>query len=109
MSRRAAALLDEDDRHLIDSDDKIQVIMEIPDGFRLQMSPPTASSGRCEVLARLGMGWFGRLVTRQCQRRTSHLYDYFVRFSRRKVVLLEEDQQTRSMKLPFGGNVQRKP
>ncbi|CAN0429082.1 unnamed protein product [Ectocarpus sp. 12 AP-2014] len=48
---------------------------------------------QCGVLVRLGMGWFGGLITRQSQRRTSHIYDYRV--------ILEKDQLTRSMKLPL--------
>ena len=43
------------------------------------------------MLIRLGMGWFGALITRQSQLRTRHLYDYRVQ--------LELDQSRRSMKL----------
>ena len=45
------------------------------------------------VLVRLGMGWFGGMITRQSQERTRHLYDYRVH--------LEVDQSTSSMKLPL--------
>ena len=39
------------------------------------------------------MGWFSGLITRQSQQRTRPLYDYCVH--------LEQDQSTRSMKLPM--------
>ncbi|CAB1101004.1 unnamed protein product [Ectocarpus sp. CCAP 1310/34] len=45
------------------------------------------------VLVRLGMGWFGGLITQQSQKDTRHLYDYCVQ--------LELDQSKRKMKLPF--------
>ena len=45
------------------------------------------------VLVRLGKGWFGALLTRQPQERTRHQYNYRVH--------LEEDQSTRSMKIPL--------
>ena len=79
----------------MDSDDEIQA-MEIPDGFRIQASTPAALDSSLlqrGVLVRLGMGWFGGMITRQSQERTRHLYDYRVH--------LEVDQSTRSMKLPL--------
>ena len=85
--------MDEDDG--MDSDDEIQA-MEIPDGFRIQASTPAALDSSLlqrGVLVRLGMGWFGGMITRQSQERTLHLYDYRVH--------LEVDQSTRSMKLPL--------
>ena len=45
----------------MDPDDEIQA-MKIPDGFRIQESPPSdldSSLLRRGVLVRLGMGWFG--------------------------------------------------
>ena len=93
MSRGGGNLLDEDDS--MDSDDEIQA-MEIPDGFRIQASTPAALDSSLlqrGVLVRLGMGWFGGMITRQSQERTRHLYDYRVH--------LEVDQSTRSMKLPL--------
>ncbi|CAB1112233.1 unnamed protein product [Ectocarpus sp. CCAP 1310/34] len=87
------SLVDDDDS--MESDDEI-LAMEIPDGFRIQASTPAAldsSSPQRGVLVRLGMGWFGRVITRQSQERTRHLYDYRVH--------LDLDQSTRSMKLPL--------
>lgn len=89
-------LLDDDDT--MDADDPDDEIcgMEIPDGFRIQQSKPaTLDSSLLQrgVLIRLGMGWFGALITRQSQLRTRHLYDYRVQ--------LELDQSRRSMKLPL--------
>ena len=70
--------------------------MEIPDGFQTQASAPAAldsSLVQRGVLVRLGIGWFGGLITRQSQERTRHLYDHRVH--------IELDQSTRSMKLPL--------
>ena len=72
------ALLDEDDS--MDSDDEIHG-MEIQDSFRIQASTPAAPDSSLlqrGVLVRLGMGWFGGLITRQSQQRTRHRYDYRV-------------------------------
>ena len=71
--------------------------MVISDGFRLQESRPADLDNylvKREVLARLGMGWFGGRVTRKSQERTKELYDYRVH--------LEEAKSVRSMKLPLG-------
>lgn len=87
------ALLDDDDS--MDPEDEKQC-MEIPDGYRLQASKPADLGSfllQRGVLVRLGMRWFGGLITRQSQERPCHLYDYRV--------LLEVDQSTRSMKLPL--------
>ena len=87
------ALLDEDDS--VDPEDEIRG-MEIPDGFGVQASKPAALDSSLlqrGVFVRLGMGWFGGLIIRQSQERTRHLYDYRVQ--------LQEDQSTRSMKLPL--------
>ena len=87
------ALLDEDDS--MDPEDEIHGL-EIPDGYRLQASKSAALDSSLlqrGVLVRLGMGWFGRSITRQSQERTRHLYDYRVH--------LELGQSTRSMKLPL--------
>ena len=62
----------------MESDDEIHG-MEIPDGFRIQASKPAALDSSLlqrGVLVRLGMGWFGGLITRQSQERTRHIYDY---------------------------------
>ena len=64
--------------------------------FCVQESPPNdldSSLLRSGVLVRLGMGWFGGLITRPSQERTRHQYDNRVH--------LEEDQSTRSIKLPL--------
>ena len=76
----------------MDPDDEIHG-MEIQDGLRIQASTPATLDNPLlqRVLVRLGMGWFGSLITRQSQQRTRHLYDYRVH--------LEQDQSTRSMKL----------
>ena len=50
--------------------------MVIPDGFRLQESRPAAldnSLVKRGVLVRLGMGWFGGLITRKSQERMKEL------------------------------------
>ena len=85
-----------DDDDSMESDDEIHG-MEIPDGFRIQASTPAALDSSLlqrGVLVRLGMGWFGGLITRQSQERTRHIFDY-------RVVQLDLDQSTRSMKLPL--------
>ena len=64
--------------------------MVIPEGFRLQASTPAAldnSLVKRGVLVRLGMGWFGGLITRKSQERTKDLYDYYC-------VHLEADKRT---------------
>ncbi|CAB1096599.1 unnamed protein product [Ectocarpus sp. CCAP 1310/34] len=90
------ALLDDDDSmDPQDPEDEIQG-MEIPAGFRIQEAKPVALDRlllRRGVLVRLGMGWFGGLITQQSQKDTRHLYDYCVQ--------LELDQSTRKMKLPL--------
>ena len=43
------------------------------------------------VLVRLGMGWFGGLITRQSEEQTSNVYDYRVH--------LEQDQSVCGKKL----------
>ncbi|CAB1106322.1 unnamed protein product [Ectocarpus sp. CCAP 1310/34] len=90
------ALLDDDDSmEPQDPEDEIQG-MEIPAGFRIQEAKPVALDRlllRRGVLVRLGMGWFGGLITQQSQKDTRHLYDYCVQ--------LELDQSTRKMKLPL--------
>ena len=86
-------LLDDDDDM---SPDDEAIGMVVPDEFHLQESRPAAldsSLVKRGVLARLSMGWFGGLITRQSQERTKHVYDYRVH--------LAEDQRVRSMKLPL--------
>ena len=78
------------------SPDDEAIGMVVPDGFRLQEPRPAAldsSLVKRGVLVRLGMGWFGGLITRQSQERTKHVYDYRVH--------LVESQSLRSMKLPL--------
>ena len=78
------------------SPDDEAIGMVVPDEFHLQESRPAAldsSLAKRGVLARLSMGWFGGLITRQSQERTKHVYDYRVH--------LAEDQRVRSMKLPL--------
>ena len=63
--------------------------MVVPDGFRFQESRPAAldhSLAKRGVLVRLGMGWFGGLITRKSQEWTKDLYDYCVH--------LEADERT---------------
>ena len=73
------ALLDDDDSmDPQDPEDEIQG-MEIPAGFSIQEAKPVALDKmllRRGVLVRLGMGWFGGLITQQSQKDTRHLYDY---------------------------------
>ena len=73
------ALLDDDDSmDPQDPEDEIQR-MEIPAGFSIQEAKPVALDKmllRRGVLVRLGMGWFGGLITQQSQKDTRHLYDY---------------------------------
>lgn len=85
------ALLDEDDS--VNPDEEMQG-MEIPDGYGAQASRTAALDSSLlqrGVLVRLGMRWFGGLITRQSQECTRHLCDHRVQ--------LEQDQSTRSLKL----------
>ena len=70
--------------------------MEIPIGFRLQISRPERLDdslvGR-GVLLRMGLGWFGGKIMRIAQDRTRDKYDYRV--------MLNEDESTHSMRLPI--------
>lgn len=85
--------LDSDDD--VDSDDDI-IAMKLPDGFRLQESPPVkldrALIKRC-VFLRRGMGWFLGQISRAAPPQTSHTYDYRV--------VLAYDQSTISVKMPL--------
>ena len=67
------ALLDDDDSmDPQDPEDEIQG-MEIPAGFSIQEAKPVALDKmllRRGVLVRLGMGWFGGLITQQSQQDT---------------------------------------
>ena len=70
--------------------------METPRGFRLQATKPLALDGSLvgrEVIARLGLGWFGERIASETQQRTRHVYDYRV--------ALERDESMRSMRLPL--------
>ena len=76
------------------SPDDEAIGMVVPDGFRPQGLRPAdldSSLVKRGVLVRLGMGWFGGLISRWSQERTKHVYDYRVH--------LAEDQRVRSMKL----------
>ena len=92
-TRWLIALLDDDD----DMSPKDHVIgMVIPNGFRLQEPTPAgldSSLVKRGILLRLGMGWFGGVITRQSQERTRDVLDYRVQ--------LEQDQSVRSTKLPL--------
>ena len=85
--------LDSDDD--VDSDDDI-IAMKLPDGFRLQESPPVkldrALIKRC-VFLRRGMGWFLGQISRAAPPQTSHTYDYRV--------ILAYDRSTISVKMPL--------
>ncbi|CAM9949429.1 unnamed protein product, partial [Pylaiella littoralis] len=53
--------------------------MSIPDGFRLQPSPPPAldqSLVKRGVLVKLGLGWFGGVLTRRAHHGSRNNYDY---------------------------------
>ena len=68
----------------------------IPDGFQLQRSPPSAldqSLVKRGVLVKLGLGWFGVFISRRSHPASRDVYDYRV--------VLHCDGSTRSMKLPL--------
>ncbi|CAN0166814.1 unnamed protein product, partial [Pylaiella littoralis] len=70
--------------------------MSIPDGFQLQPSPPPAldqSLVKRGVLVKLGLGWFGGVLTRRAHHGSRDNYDYRV--------TLHSDGSTSSMKLPL--------
>ena len=70
--------------------------MIVPDGFQLQMSPPPAldvSLVNRGILVRLGLGWFGGVITRKAQKKQNRL-EYGYR------VILDADQITYSLRLP---------
>ncbi|CAB1106958.1 unnamed protein product [Ectocarpus sp. CCAP 1310/34] len=86
-----ALLEDDDSMDPQDPDDEIQG-MEIPAGFRIEEAKPVALDRlllRRGVLVRVGMRWFGGLITQQSQKDTRHLYDYCVQ--------LKLDQSTRNL------------
>lgn len=65
-------------------------------GFRLQPSPPPAldqSLVKRGVLVRLGLGWFGGLITRRAHQRSRCGYDYRV--------MLHADGSTNNFKFPL--------
>ena len=90
-----------DEEAVLDMDDDIAndealLQFEGPDGYSFLSSAPAALTRNLvnqEVLLRLGMGWFRRVITRKAQAHTSHLYEFRV--------FLETDGSTCSMKLPL--------
>ena len=78
------------------ADDEALLPLEVPAGYSLVSSAPTALTRALvnqEILLRLGMGWFRGVITRKAQARTSDRYDFRV--------FLETDGSTRSVKLPL--------
>ena len=70
--------------------------MDISKGFRLQLSPLPAldqSLVKRGVLVRLGLGWFGGVITRRAHQISRCEYDY--------CVILHADGSTNSLKLPL--------
>ena len=85
--------LDHDDQL---SDGETVLGMDIPEGFRLQMSPPPTldqSLVKRGVLVRLGLGWFGGVITRRAHQSSRCEHDYRV--------MLHADGSIKSMKLPL--------
>ena len=86
---------------IVDDDDELAdgeeiVGMAVPNGSQLQISPSLAlnvSLVNRGVLVRLGIGWFGGVITREAQKKHNRL-EYGYRF------ILDVDQSTHSMKLP---------
>ncbi|CAB1097920.1 unnamed protein product [Ectocarpus sp. CCAP 1310/34] len=71
--------------------------MDIPDGFRLQASPPPTldqSIVKRGVLVKLGLYWFGGVISRRSHPASRQEYDY-------RVILHCCDESTRSMKMPL--------
>ena len=84
----------DDDDELADGEEIIG--MAVPNGSQLQISPSLAlnvSLVNRGVLVRLGIGWFGGVITREAQKKHNRL-EYGYRF------ILDVDQSTHSMKLP---------
>ena len=59
------------------------------------LRPPVLdqSSVQCGVFVKLGLGWFGGVITRRVHQKWRHDHDYRV--------ILQADRSTRSMKLPL--------
>ena len=59
------------------------------------LRPPVLdqSSVQCGVLVKLGLGWFGGVMTRRVHQKSRHEYGYRV--------ILHTDRSTRGMKLPL--------
>lgn len=91
----------EDPQTQLDDDDELgpgeePLGMDIPDGFQLQRSPPSALDQplvKRGVLVKLGLGWFGGLISRRAHPASRDVYDYRV--------VLHCDGSTCSMKLPL--------
>ena len=63
------------------------------------MSPPPIldqSSNQCGVFVKLGLGWFGGVITRRVHKKSMHDHDCRV--------MLKVDRSARSMKLPLKSN-----
>ncbi|CAB1117353.1 unnamed protein product [Ectocarpus sp. CCAP 1310/34] len=77
---------DKDPLTQLDDDDELSpeeetLKMDIPDGFRLQASPPPAldqSIVKRGVLVKLGLGWFGGVLSRRSHPASRQEYDYRV-------------------------------
>lgn len=70
--------------------------MDVPDGFQLQGSPPSAldqSLVKRGVLVKMGLGWFGGVISRRSHPASRDVFDYRV--------VLHCDGSTCSMKLPL--------
>ena len=71
--------------------------MDTPKGFRLQMSPPPALDQplvKRVVLRRLGLGWFGEVITCRAHQSSRCECDY-------RAMLHADDGSTKSTKLPL--------
>ena len=78
------------------ADDEALLPLEVPADYSLVSTAPAALTRALvhqDILLRLGMGWFRRVITRKAQARTSDRYDFRV--------FLETDGSTRSVKLPL--------
>ena len=78
------------------ADDEIPLPRQIPGGYSLVSSTPTALTAALvnqSIMLRLGVGWLKRITTRQAQASIRHLYDFRI--------LLDSDGSMRSVKLPL--------
>eukprot|EP00903_Cladosiphon_okamuranus_P021062 g19348.t1 len=77
-----------DDDQLCAGEESLE--MDVPDGFQLQASPPSALD---QSLVERGLGWFGGVISRRAHPASRGEYDYRV--------ILNSDGSTQSMKLPL--------